>query len=1315
MIELESRSLLSGYIVNDSGNAPLDPAVGPAETSSGTITLLSAIEQVNLDGSGFIGFQGPMTIKPNAAYPAITAANVSIAASTPGTVMIDGTGNWAGLIVQGGHDTLQNLVIDGSSGDGIDIESSDNALLGNRIGTNAAGTAAVGNTYWGVIVYEGSNNTIGGTSAGAPNLISGNGGGGIGVRGIHSTGDVIEGNLVGVDLSGADALGNGYSGIYVGDWGVSGDAASYTTIIDNVVSDNGNWGVWLTGPGTTHIVVQDNRIGTNAAGTVAISNSYDGVYVDNVTDSTIGGTTPASGNLISGNSDQGGYSSGIVLVDPDTSGNLVQGNLIGTSANGNQAIGNSYAAVSIENGANANTVGGTTIGAQNVLSGSIWGAVIFGAGTSGNLIEGNFVGTNQSGSAALPNEVGIGIYTAGNTIGGNTPGAGNLISGNTYQGISLNANATLIQGNDIGTTESANAAIPNGSDGLDVTGNNNTIGGTISGAGNVLSGNAGDGIQLVSANKTLVQGNLIGTNAAGSAAIPNNGLAGVMIYDSDTNTIGGTTAGTRNVISGNSGNGIQLNPFYGISGEQAQNNLIEGNYIGADASGGLPLGNGGDGIFTYFADSNTIGGAALGTANLFVANKFFGLEFYASANNVIAGNFVGITANSTAAGNGDGGISLENASDNNTVGGTTAGAGNVVSANAHSGIALSGSSNNAVSGNMVGTNPNGIAAMANAAQGILIQNGSAGNTIGGATPGSGNLISGNLNIGLEIYGQGTSGNSVQGNIVGLTADGTQRLGNATQGIEIGGGASYNTIGGTTSSTANQIASNGNIPNSTAWEVGSANVDIQDQGTSNNLVEGNFIGTNAQSSSGLSPYAAGIYIGNGATNDTIGGTTTGARNIISGSVGDNILIDQYSGDQLIEGNIIGLNAAGSAELSGLFIGSGITINGFNNTIGGTSLVSGNIISGNAAYGIELVGTTAIGNLIEGNKIGTDITGAIAIRNLIGLGIFGANDTTIGGTTPGACNVISGNFDGTIIALTTDTLVEGNDIGTNELGSNTLGNSESGISIEQASGVTIGGTTPAAANVIAYNGENGIIVGTGSTDASIDNAILGNSIAFNTGLGIDINNASPQPAPSVTSAISTTSQTTITGTVTGAPNETFRVEFFSNSTGTNQGQSYLGFLNVTTNSSGSASFSFTPTSVIAPGLAITATATDPNGNTSAFSTATTVLSNVTNDLAVKLGSFVYNRSTRQFTQTITITNISGSAIVGPIELVLLNLKNGSLTNESGTLLGNPYITISNPGSLGVGQSLTITLVFADPTLATISFLPEFLIGPIPTTES
>ena len=111
---------------------------------------------------------------------------------------------------------------------------------------------------------------MGGPTAGAGNIISGNEQGGVAIRGIDAVGDVVQGNLIGTDATGTRALGNGYSGVYIGDWGDAGDAASNATIEENVISANGNRGIWITGAGTTGVVVQQNLIGTDLTGTKAL-------------------------------------------------------------------------------------------------------------------------------------------------------------------------------------------------------------------------------------------------------------------------------------------------------------------------------------------------------------------------------------------------------------------------------------------------------------------------------------------------------------------------------------------------------------------------------------------------------------------------------------------------------------------------------------------------------------------------------------------------------------------------------------------------------------------------------------------------------------------------------------------------------------------------------------------------------------------------------------------------------------------------------------------------------------------------------------
>src|SRR5438067_5473608 len=197
---------------------------------------------------------------------------------------------------------------------------------------------------------------------------------------------------------------------------------------------------------------------------------------------------------------------------------------------------------------------------------------------TGNVVEGNYIGTDVTGTVNLGNS-GAGVLingpSSGNTIGGATITARNIISGNGNDGIQISDNgstANIVQGNYIGTDVTGTAKLGNASDGVEITffASDNTIGGTTLGARNVISGNSTSGIG-VSSNSTgnLVQGNYIGTDVNGTVALGNSGL-GVSI-SSANNTIGGTAAGARNIVSGN-GNGI------GIFGNTATANQVQGNY-----------------------------------------------------------------------------------------------------------------------------------------------------------------------------------------------------------------------------------------------------------------------------------------------------------------------------------------------------------------------------------------------------------------------------------------------------------------------------------------------------------------------------------------------------------------------------------------------------------------------------------------------------------------------------------------------------------------------------------------------------------------
>ncbi len=333
---------------------------------------------------------------------------------------------------------------------------------------------------------------MGGLTAGAGNLISGNDQGGVAIHGIDAVGDVVQGNLIGTDITGIIGLGNQYSGVYVGDWGNYGDAASDTTIggtaagAGNVISDNGNWGLWITGAGTTGVVVQENLIGTDSSGTDALGNASGGVEIEAASANTIGGITAAAGNVISGNGDYGvginneGYSGG-------GTDNLVQGNRIGTNVTGTVALGNASWGVELQYGASNNTVGGGPAGAGNVISGNDEGGVEISSG-DGNVVQGNRIGTDVTGTNGLGNaSSGIYVDEAFNTtIGGTAAGAGNVISDNGGYGVWLAwpTEGAVVQGNLIGTDSSGAEALGNAQGGVEIGGtSDNTVGGTSPGRG----------------------------------------------------------------------------------------------------------------------------------------------------------------------------------------------------------------------------------------------------------------------------------------------------------------------------------------------------------------------------------------------------------------------------------------------------------------------------------------------------------------------------------------------------------------------------------------------------------------------------------------------------------------------------------------------------------------------------------------------------------------------------------------------------------------------------------------------------------------
>ena len=345
-------------------------------------------------------------------------------------------------------------------------------------------------------------------------------------------------------------------------------------------------------------------IGTNAAGTAAAANGGHGIAIIGVAGNTIGGTTAADRNVISGNGVTG------VLLQAGANSNAIVGNYIGTDATGTAAIAN-INGIEI-NGATTNAIGGTTAGAGNLISGNTFNGVFINNNSASNTIEGNRIGTNAAGSAAIANgNIGVRIIDAANNTVGGTSAARNIISGNASSSVGIeNAGSTgnKVQGNYIGTDIDGGAAIGNGAPvGIASGASGNLIGGTAAGEGNIISGNLTNGVAIfLGAHDNRVEGNRIGVNAGGAAL--GNLNRGIFITDAGTNnnTIGGTTAGAGNIIANNGADGISVAGGTG--------NAIRGNTITANGTTAQQLGIdliGADGV-----DANDAGDADSGPNNL---------------------------------------------------------------------------------------------------------------------------------------------------------------------------------------------------------------------------------------------------------------------------------------------------------------------------------------------------------------------------------------------------------------------------------------------------------------------------------------------------------------------------------------------------------------------------------------------------------------------------------------------------------------------------------------------------------------------------
>ena len=1046
-----------------------------------------------------------------------------------------------------------------------------------------AGINMYGNAKAAACVFDGNFNGIvaqggevGGTTTNDRNIIINN------VNGIWMvTGStaVVRGNFIGVQADGVTPAGNenGIRTFYT-----SGRTIEGHPNYPQVISGNTNAGI-LLGPNGGYVffssgnTIRGNHIGTDLTGTIAVPNKF-GIHSWGGAANIIGGTSTNHRNIIAGNSGTGVLLEGLWLVTPSAYNNQVLGNYIGLAADGMTPLPNDIG-VHILNGM-SNVVGGTSAGQANRFGESEFHQVY--VSSSGvvpcynNSVLGNWIGVTTGNTVIAGGQTGVYINNASNNvIGGVTSTARNIIGG-AGTGIYItgtNAQYNRVVGNLIGCGP-VGELFPNDNYGVNIyQASRNTIGGNYTNEANTISGNLFYGvlIQGTGSFHNVVAGNLIGTDPTGTYSVSNR-YSGVSISDGAfSNEVGGTTFTRGNVIAGNGNSGVV------IRDEETHANTISYNYIGMNRSL-APVTNGYAGIEIFQASSNFIGianiiGNSRGTAGIQVHGTN-------ATGNILTGNFIGMDNSGTAHPNSIGVDVLD--ARNTVVGLPVLFGGNFIAGNKSQGIMVRGeASNTVIRSNLVGTDFTGTIGITNLNEGIVVD--APYTTVGGTT--GGNLISANRFNGIRI-GIGGSHAVVQGNLIGVDNSGNVALPNLGNGIRIQGSDAL--IGGPTPDARNIIAGN------TAWGV------VIDGG-SNATVMGNYIGTGLNGSTRVANNV-GMLIGvDGAT---IGGTGTLA-NVISGNT--SFGIDVTNGTNIrIVGNLIGLAADGvttNANNSG-GVRLRLTANGV--TLGGTNDHEANVIARNGGTTEVTVDGPSGGHLIQRNFVGVQRFGVAFPSHESGRGISlnqSPNNQILGNIIGQVNEALYLNGTGTFA-----TVIKGNFIG--EYNLEPLTNSSWGVTITNARNTVLGGFTTEERNLITRNNGGVLVTGTNAINNDVArNLIYGNSARLNIDLGPlgfnndDVNDPDPganllQNRPRLTNAITVSPSSFVyaQGVLTSAPSTTYAIDLFR-SQGTNASAfRYLGRTFTTTDAGGVGFFSAGLLINLVAGEYLSATATDPNGNTS-----------------------------------------------------------------------------------------------------------------------
>lgn len=629
--------------LSDSGAGSLRDAINAANALkapntvisfkvSGTIPLASALPvistRVTIDGTTAPGFRG-------------TAPVVGINANG-NTGLIFGTGSASSQMLA--------IAIGGASGSGVTLNAGSITLNLNYIGLSTSGSALPNSGDGLFIASTSANDVIGlnpsGASGVVANVISANGGNGVNLNGCNN--NVLVANRIGTTPDGSAAIPNGANGILITSsatlntiggtiftdsaTGKTNDPTGQQGTIPptfivppqgNLVSGNRANGILINGSATENNL-EGNFIGTNQNGTKAIPNSGDGVRITGADYNALTGCTLSNNpfvyyNVISGNGGNG-------LRITNSAHTTVQGNFFGINATNNAPLANANDGILVD-GTSTYTFAGGPIPLGNVVSGNANNGIEIAGVSAGFISYNNFTGLTAFGGA-IPNG------NDGYLITANPPLAPTQIqqtiqtcvsSGNKNHGVEITGDAwgVLINPAEIGTNTDGNASLPNGGDGVLMSGNANL---NVIGSGvqsimveTTISCNARYGVEITgNAHNNQVFGTYLGTDTLGTAALQTaatttspayqgNQLGGIFIGGAaNNNLIGGGASSPvfpqRNVISGNNGIGVTLGPG-------SFNNQVLNNIIGFRPLGNIPLPNKGVAIFVDpLSTGNTITG-----------------------------------------------------------------------------------------------------------------------------------------------------------------------------------------------------------------------------------------------------------------------------------------------------------------------------------------------------------------------------------------------------------------------------------------------------------------------------------------------------------------------------------------------------------------------------------------------------------------------------------------------------------------------------------------------------------------------------------